>query len=119
MPRPDDVEPEDVNPDDMEPCACPKCAAIDAAARSKCTEFVGVKFPFELDCMMQSLADMRTAADRRLDPQAPEVTKSEVIRECCEFRASLILSIQLGFYKLYALTHGEQSQPGLTIAGKV
>ena len=87
--------------------------------RPKCTEFVGVKLPYELDCALQSEADRRTVTARRMDPASRPVTKSDVIKDCCEFRLSLTKALRLGFYTLHALPDEGPGELGLTMVGKV
>lgn len=84
--------------------------------RPKCTEFVGVKLPYELDCAPQQEADRRTVTARRMDPASRPVTKSDVIKDCCEFRMSLTKALRIGFYTLQAIPEEGQQELGLTVA---
>ena len=83
--------------------------------RPKCTQFVGIKIPYELDCALEREADRRTAAARLVLSTAPAVTKSDVIKDCCEFRLSLIKALRIGFYTLQTVPEDGQSEMGLTV----
>lgn len=73
-------------------------------SRPKCLAYVPVKMPAEL------LEDLKAEADRR----RPSASVSDVIRDCCEFRLTLIHGLQLGYYDLRMVRASLQAGSGHT-----
>jgi hypothetical protein len=87
--------------------------------RPKSTAEKNLKWPPELLDDLEAEAARRTAALRLRAPDAPAVTTSEVIKDCCEFRMTLIRGLHLGYYHLRTLRPLYDEKSGVTSERKV
>ncbi len=72
--------------------------------RPKCTVYLGVKWPEEL------LNDLADEGQRHTPPKSI----GDVIKDCCEFRMTLIRGLRLGYYHLRTVPEAVEEKPGDT-----
>lgn len=87
--------------------------------RSKCLAYMGIKVPPELKADVEQEAAMITAAQRMKDPQAPEKTASDFIRDCIEFKLTINRGLRLGYYSIRTLFGESGEVSGETSEQKV
>lgn len=82
--------------------------------RPKSNRLVGVKMPDVLEADIVRQVAMWNTAVRVRRPHAPVKTKSDWIKESCEWRLTLIKGLGIGYYALRAFFEERQSKSGCT-----
>lgn len=83
--------------------------------RVKCTKSKGFRLTDELMEALEEEAAWVTHARRIHDPSAPEKTVSEVIKDCCIFRMTMVKALRVGFDVIRQLPESDQPQTGATV----